>query len=410
MSGTVSVLGASGKPVFLNYDSSSNFLLAQELAATITKGVEAGTILPASDVTGPPPPLPAGKSGEFVKTLSGLTALPPGYTAAVVTAPNAFLLGSGGVGQKVLTDEATNLTFLARGGSGTVAAGGGTNQIMIPGSDNGSWSLNTGNGNDVIVAQGGGNDTIAAGTGQNAIQLGSGKDLVTSVGQDLIEAGTGSETVDGTGAVSDQVRGGASDLVFLGGSGPVTILGGTGSDTYIGSTASQGTAVVLGGSAGNNYLFAGGGQTTLFGGGDGDQLFANGFAAQQLHAGSGNETLDGSLSFGQDTFFGGSGTESIVGGAGNDTFVAGSGNATIDASFANNTFLFVNGSAGGTSLVQDLISPSQLKISLSGYGSNEEKYILATQTKVGTGVSITLSDNTRVTFQNITDITKANFT
>jgi len=407
----VTVAGANSQTkISLNYDSSSNVLLARQLAAAITAGVDNGTIVASSET--PPPTVPAGKSGYFVKTQGGLTALPAGYTAVVVTATatNAVVFGSGSRGESVLSDSATNLTFTARGGSGSVAAGGGTDQISIPGSDNGNWSLNTGNGNDVIVALGGGNDTIDAGGGRNAIQLGSGKDLITSVGRDQIVGGSGSETVDATGAVSDLVRGGSSNLYFQGGNGGVTILGGTGSDTYKGSIAGDGKAVVRGGSAGDNYLFAGGGHTTLFGGGNGDQLFANGFARQELVAGPGNETLDGSLSFGQDTFTGGPGKNSIIGGSGDDTFVAGSGQATIDASFANNTFLFIKGSAGGSELVQDLISPSQLLISLSGYGAGEENHILKSQTPVGTGVSITLTDNTQVTFENIKDITKANFT
>jgi Ca2+-binding RTX toxin-like protein len=405
----VTVAGANGTSVSLHYDSSSNVTLAQRLASAITAGVSAGTIVAATDVDGSPPPVPAGLAGEFVQTLSGLTILPPGYTTLLVTAPSATVFGSANpvLGQSVLTDSGTDLTFHAAGGFGSIAAGGGSNQIFIPGSDAGSWSLNAGDGDDAIVAQGSGNDTINAGAGHNTIQLGSGNDLITSVGQDVITAGNGSEMVDATGAESDVVRGRASHLVFVGGDGSATVLGGSGSDTFFGG---NGQALVTGGTAGNNYLYAGGGPATLFGGGSGDQLFSNGDAGQALYAGIGNETLNGGSSFGQDTFFGGPGQDQIIGGQGDDTFVAGSGTASIDAAVGQNTFEFIKGYAGGNALVLDLTDPSQITIELSGYASVEESNILSGQTNSGAGATITLSDNTTVTFQGITKITSANFT
>ena len=62
------------------------------------------------------------------------------------------------------------MTFNVKGGSGTVAAGGGNNPIVIPGDDNGNWSINTGKGDDAILAMGGGSDTINPGGGSNAVR------------------------------------------------------------------------------------------------------------------------------------------------------------------------------------------------------------------------------------------------
>ena len=67
MSANVTVLGAHGKTVSLQFDTQSNLLLARQLAGAITAGVQSGAILAASDKDGPPPPLPSGKHGEFVQ-------------------------------------------------------------------------------------------------------------------------------------------------------------------------------------------------------------------------------------------------------------------------------------------------------------------------------------------------------
>ena len=75
------------------------------------------------------------------------------------------------------------------------------------------------------------------------------------------------------------------------------------------------------------------------------------------------------LAPGPDTLFGGSGAVSILGGA-NDTFVAGSGSATVDAPLGNNVFVFNDGKAGGSALIQGFTSGMDT-IDLLGYGKNE---------------------------------------
>ena len=92
---TVTVTGAHGQTVSLNFDTAANAALAQQLAAAITAGVQDGSILPAVDTDGPPPPLPPGATGLFVQDPSGLTILPPGYKAYVDTSPQAVVFGSG---------------------------------------------------------------------------------------------------------------------------------------------------------------------------------------------------------------------------------------------------------------------------------------------------------------------------
>jgi Ca2+-binding RTX toxin-like protein len=401
---TVTVAGAHGQTVTLSFDTNANAVLAQKLADAITSGVQAGSILPAVDTDGPPPPVPAGKTGEFVITENGAVILPQRYDAVVNTANDAIVFGSGDAGESVLSSIG-NLTFFATGGSGTVAAGGGDNRIVIPGSDKGAWSVNTGKGDDSVLAAGGGNDTINAGGGHNAITLGSGDDIVQSTGDDTVNAGSGSETITAIGKHHDLIYGNASQLFFVTTDGSATVFGGSGSDTFFGG---KGKDVVYGGSVGNNLLFAGTGKATLFGGGDGDQLYAAGSRDQALHAGAGNETLFGGFASGADTFYGGTGAAQITGGLGNDTFVAGTGSATITSGLGSNQFVFTNGQAGGTELIQGFTSGRDL-VDLQDYGKNEVAKALKSQTVVGGSDTITLSDNTTITFAGVQNLTASDF-
>ena len=51
----------------------------------------------------------------------------------------------------------------------------------------------------------------------------------------------------------------------------------------------------------------------------------------------------------------------------------------------------------------------EVNIKLSGYGANEAANAVAGQISTPNSVTITLSDNTKVTFQNITHLTTGNF-
>ncbi|MDE2517036.1 MAG: hypothetical protein KGL12_13495 [Rhodospirillales bacterium] len=382
---TVTVLGAHGQSVSLSYDTAATAAIAAHLAQAINAGVTAGTLLPAVDTDGPPPSVPAGKSGEFVQTQNGPTFLPPGYTAYVDAAQQALVFGSGAAGESILVGSG-DLTFIAAAGSGTIAGGGGTDRILIGAGDHGAWNIALGGGNDAVFALGSGNDTIAAGGGENQIALGAGKDVVVSTGQDAIAMGNGAATIDASAARGDLVQGGNGALLFVAGAGNATILGGDGAVTFLGGS---GNAVVHGGSDGANLLIAGTGAATLYGAGKGDQLFASGSHGQELVAGAGNETLNAALS------------------SGNDTLAAGSGNATMVGGIGHEVFLFTKGEAGGHDLVMNFTAGD--KIDLSGYGPHAVAQALASQTLKDGSVTITLGDHTKVTFSGVTSLSASNF-
>ncbi len=399
---TVTVAGAHGQIVSLDFDTAANAVLAQKLASAITAGVDNRSIVPAVDSDGTPPPVPSGKTGEWVQTHPGTTILTPGYTAVVDTAPDATILGSGDNGESILSSIG-NLTFFASSGSGTVAAGGGDNRIVLFNSDTGAWQINTGEGNDNIVAENTGNNTISAGSGKNSIMLGRGSDLVLSTGDDRIVASSGQETISATGMHDVLVYGNASNVFFVTDLGAATVVGGSGSDTFFGG---KGTDLVYGGTGGNNFLMAGTGAATLFGGGNGDQLFGSGTITQALHAGAGNETLFGGM--GGDTFYGSSGSTQIFGGFGADTFVAGTGAETITSGFTSNLFEFTNGQVGGSESIQGFVSGRDV-IDLQGYRTSEVTHALKSQHLTAGGDVITLSDHTTITFAGITNLTAGDF-
>jgi Ca2+-binding RTX toxin-like protein len=443
---SVTVHGSHNESIVLNYGATSNFLLAQQLAGYLNTQIADHKLVTEFDQGGTFPILPWGISGAYVQTTTQTAILPTGYTTDLITKPgDAVVFGSGAANEAIMSDADTDLTFTAASGSGTVVAGGGNSRIMLSagtpqatgwsdddkgrwdhrdhhkgGKDHdgdkgaspvSNWLVYTGSGNDYISLTGDVNATIGAGGGQNTILLGSGRDLVISTSADTIIGGSGAATIDATSAKSDLVAGGSGNLYFLGGAGGATIVGGSGSDTYYGSTGTTvGKQLVDGGSGGNNYLQAGNGLATLIGGGNGDQLFAFGASAQWLKAGAGNETLSAAQSSGADTLTAGSGKDSLIGSIlGADTFVGGSGAATVQAGFGSNVFEFMKGQ-GGTELVTGIIDPSSIQIALVGYASNEVTKALASQTVSHGSVSISLTDGTKITFQDVTSLTKSNFT
>jgi len=374
-----------GNHVDVPFASTDNLALARLLAAAISAEVAHREATIAFSHNGPPPEVRGDDGGVFFQDTDGFTRLPGGYDAVVNLANDATIMGSCGDAESVLSGDG-NLKFVVSDGAGTVVAGGGNNDMEIARDDRGAWLIALGGGNDTIAALGNGNDTIRAGAGHNLITLGGGKDSLLLTGQDTVTASRGRDTIDASGAKSTLLYGGGASVIFYGGAGAATILGGWGSDTVYGGS---GRLSVQGGSAGDNLLFAGTGMATLFGGGSGDRLYAQGHQAQALFAGAGNETLSAAQS---------SGSVSLVGGSGKTTMDGGSG---------ADVFAFIKGKAGGQDLIVNFDSAD--KVLLSGYGPNAVAGVLATQSVLHGSVSITLSDNTKITFAGIASLKSSDF-
>ena len=88
--------------------------------------------------------------------------------------------------------------------------------------------------------------------------------------------------------------------------------------------------------------------------------------------------------------------------------LASTGNTTIVGGGGPDRFVFTNGQAGGTDLIQNFTS-GQDTIDLQGYGKNEIRNALKGQTVSGDSVTITLSDHTTITFAGVTSLTASDF-
>ena len=394
----VTVTGANSKPVTINFPSAVQAAIAQQLANTIDAGVAAGTLVPtdAIGISAPPGSTPT----ELIVQSPGAILLNQSDIAVVVDATKSVdLLGDGVSNQSVIAGSG-GLTYLTDGGSGTIVAAGGANRIVTSATGPAGWYVSTGAGNDTLASLTG-DDTLSAGLGHNQVILGSGDNLVDVSGHDTILAGTGAETVAIESGGSAVVFGASSTLLFIGGNLADTVDGGSGTATIFGGT--QG-GDYIGGSAGNNLIYAAG---TITGGGSGDQLYATGTIATQIHAGAGNESLSSALSSGADTLFAGSGADTITLGASPNTVVAGTGAATIFGGMAPAVYEFIKGSAGGSDLISGFDAGGTVK--LVGYDQNEITNALNSAKTTAGGTTITLSDDTKITFAEVADLSKTHF-
>ncbi|MGI4950439.1 MAG: hypothetical protein ACRYGM_01410 [Janthinobacterium lividum] len=364
--------------------------------------------------------LSAVTAGAAVRAGSGADTLLGGSAAGTVLV--------GGSGADVLVGSTAGGTLLGGTGSSTFFSQGGATLIVGGGRQ------------DVVSASAGSPTVFSAVGGRTVIGTGSGAAVVVDKGQDTVIGSSGTLLVamnaqsiafGGSGAAtylatdgSTVVGGSGSSLVGItgggalvyGGGGPTTFIGGSGSSTVIGGTgggnrlfAGAGGGVFNAGSGGNSILVGGQQATTLFGGGSGDVLFASGSAGTVLVAGSGNQTLQGGGSSGKDTFFLGSGNTLVGLGAGQDAVFAGSGAATVVAGSGADVFAFVNGRAGGSESIIGFKAGTD-KISLQGYAGDEVArasagaVVSAGNATTAPSTTITLSDNTRITFMGTSSL------
>jgi Ca2+-binding RTX toxin-like protein len=152
----------------------------------------------------------------------------------------------------------------------------------------------------------------------------------------------------------------------------------------------------------------GGTGTTTTKGGEGNSIeYINTTTGGLFHeAGGGNETIDASLSRGPVTLFGGSldspHNQLLIGGAGNDIITAGTSAETLVGGGGANQFFFTKGE-GGPGSVNVISDFSAIDVAyLADYGPNEAAAALAGATTAGGSTTITLSDNTKITFTGVT--------
>jgi Ca2+-binding RTX toxin-like protein len=144
------------------------------------------------------------------------------------------------------------------------------------------------------------------------------------------------------------------------------------------------------------------------GGAGGDQVFGNSGTLNLVATDTGSDSI--SLYTGASTITGGSGQLLIFGGGGTLNFVDGSGSATVNASTGNSTltagsgsdlFVFTKTGASPTEMINNFNAGTS--VFLNGYAASEVNNDLANAKVIGGSLTVTLSDNTQITFANLTN-------
>jgi hypothetical protein len=449
MSGSVSVPGPNGSSITQTFSNNFNNALAKSIAdalanaasqgdlfiQTVTGSVSAPVnnsgkigelvVIPGStgDVT-----VPSGANYSFVvdnsagpDTIHGSTSLSVmgGDGIHTIIDPAIITLSDNAIGNITLTNtgdtvaagngaatvNATADSEVVLGGAGalfanlsgpnaTLVGGAGAVFATVSGSSSevvGSTAFGTGG---LVASVSGTSDTILAGSGSAAVTLSSSasKGLVagTSAALSVLDSGTSDTIEAGTGFTSitassgSFVAGGSGPLNFVGGTGPSTIVGASGRSTVFGNTGL--TSVVAANGSNMTYV------NTTPGG-----LFYAG--------GGGNETIDASLSKGVSTVYGGldpAGHQLLIGGVGTNYLNAGEGSDTLLGGGGVNDFFFFSSFGGPTSSHVIGNFSAIDTVFLLNYGSDAASAALATATTAGGSTTITLADNTRITFTGVT--------
>ncbi|AHI26733.1 hypothetical protein BGC31_11995 [Komagataeibacter xylinus] len=278
-----------------------------------------------------------------------------------------------------------------------------------------SVSGSTIQGHAQLTVDGGASDTI----------YGNGSLLVDSVSDSTVQGhakltvdGGASDTIYGKGnlladSVSDSTIQAQAKLTVSGGSNDtISASHSTHLDDVDASTISvsvHGSLTFIDGSNGISDTVTGS-YATIYGTA-GLDLTANTGTTATYYASSGNETLDGGLSTGKLYARAGSGNDTLIGGSGYDTLRAGTGDDLFVAGSAQTEFDFIKGKAGGNDIIQDFGKSAGDVVKLSGYDAKTSSIqaMLDNATIAGGNTTVSLTDNTRITFVGVTDLKVQNF-
>jgi hypothetical protein len=407
VSGTATLFGASGG--LIDYVGSSGTLLYAADGGSDTLDASqssANDVMLGSNVTTGAALIFTGTGNNTVVGAAGAVTV-VATAGALIAGGSGFLEVKGGAGTPTINGGSGQSSILAGSGGADVGAGSGTPTVT------GLATLFGGAGSDVTYEGSVGGAIYVAADGAetlNAAQSSTSNDEIAFYGtlgsSQLIIDGSGSNTVlGGAGATTVQATSG-SELV-AGGSGSLTFIGGSGSAVVYGGT---GTASVVGGSGG--VTFGGGtGTATLRGtatayGVAGELIDYTGSSGGLNYlAGTGSETVNAAASSTNNLIWASASTgtsDVMVGGSGNDTLIAGPGANTLTGGAGSNEFIFISGRDGGHATITDLSASDQ--VFLQNYGAGAALQAERTAVSAGGNTTLTLSDNTQITFLGITSV------
>jgi hypothetical protein len=308
--------------------------------------------------------------------------------ASTVVSSGNNVIDADGIGD-VISAAVGNSTIQGVGSNNTVIGGSGSLTLNITGTGNviqpnGAMLVGTVGGSNNLVYPGTASVDVTV-TGSNDSVVGSSAPTtITASGNDVVFGGGGALTFVGTGTGTSTILGGGSPALVTAGDGGVVF------------SANGGTMATVIGGSGQNIMFGGSGSSIIFN----SASPIGGF----MIAGSGNETLNASGAGGAVTFggSGGGGAESLVGSQQGDVFFVDNGSDTMTGNGGNDTFSFIQSNTdGGKDFITDFNSNDALF--LTGYDSTASAFSTSSS-----GLTLTLSDHTSITFTNLTDQSQLN--
>jgi Ca2+-binding RTX toxin-like protein len=407
------------------------------ILATPIEGAHAGGLPPAnvpiyelvpSTVVGGSNSYGLSTNGYVIDTISGAATLSlNGDDTVLVAGINAAsVIGELGNDNRVIFVSGDNVFNgdMAAGAGDTIVGGSGDDTIYTGG---GSATVNSGTGHATIYLQ----DTAVGSTINDSVWLDDGQSIVYANGaNDAVIATVGGQTISGalntatssnltvvltassnvstnvngdTVTANNLVIGGVGSTLVYDGSSGNTVDGGAGGLYFIGASS---ITAALNGGGGNIVAFGADGDTITFGNTTGTTT-----GLTELIAGTGNETLDGGSATTGIALYGtadSTGSDLLTGGAGNDTIQAGVGSETLTGGAGDNLFLFNSATDGGTITIADFLASSGNNVAFSGYSPSDIQSALQSGTESDGNYTVTLSDNTSITFDNVTGYSELN--
>lgn len=360
---------------------------------TIAGGAGTNTLVGSGDIK-----IISGGTNDFVVGQAGSNDVTSSGSNAGILGGTGTLTAAISGGGTTISAGSANTSVTTTGSSGVLFGGSGSTLGALNVNDGGSGNTVASFGSNASVNAGGSKGLVFGGSGTlNATIGGSANTLV---------GGTGASTVNATG--SALLFGGTGAIQFVGGAGAFTLIGATGGSEQI--TVGSGGGLFSAGANNNSTIVGGTGATTIFGGSGSVVNFVSSLAGAFLIGADGNETLNASGSSAGNTFSNGLSSDAnirAIGGSGADFLFAGAGNSTLTGGSGVDTFVFFNSSTfGKANIITDFNTASDILV-LGGYGQDASTVQLAQQ-QTPSGVVLTLSDQTTITFSNLTNANQLN--
>ena len=457
----VSIPGAGGTPLVFKVTGTSTTNYAQAFQAAVAG--DTPTILSNANVVETTVP------GALNEILTDLRAPGVQGTPYTLSTGGQYTFADVGTDATIVGSTAGMDTVLASGAV-TYDATGGNDQVTFV---DGANTYNGGTASGDTITGGSGSDTINTGTGFSTVFSGAGSTQITlndTVGGTgsppqpggLVFLGDGHSTVDAFGKYDDVVAATNGQTIFGGtdststlniaiednatSSGPAgdvitagagtttifdtvggnSIFGGSGVLRFVGGvpTAADSTTGSTGVLADSIY---GAGSTFMFGAA-GDSLTFAGDTAGGVGvflAGAGNETLNAADAEGRVNFYGSSdstSSETFTGSktgfnyfvtGGNTSTVAGGtvtgGSESLAGGTGSNIFAIADGGSTAHITIFDFAAGND-SVNFLGENSSQVQADLNAATVGSAGLTVTLSDNTTVTFVGLTSVSQLHVT